>query len=36
VARIASDKAPAVGQLFELYADTAKMQFFDIATEKTL
>jgi hypothetical protein len=25
-----------VGQLFELYADTAKMQFFDIATEKTL
>jgi len=36
VARISSDKAPAVGRPFELLVDTSKAHFFDTVTEKTL
>ena len=36
VARIASDKAPAVGMPFELLVDTSKMHFFDTTSEITL
>jgi multiple sugar transport system ATP-binding protein len=36
VARIASDRAPSVGQPYELLVDTSKLHFFDAATEQRL
>ncbi|MND03951.1 hypothetical protein D3C83_240080 [compost metagenome] len=36
VARVDGDERPKVGQAYELYIDTGKLQFFDKETEQVI